>query len=92
MSDTKEIIEYVRGCINGVQKVTFDKDTVKLLFNVLEQVEAENDRLTKMVGWLANKLIYCPTEKGHARVEGDVMKGMIDETELARLKKLFPLK
>ena len=44
MSDTKEIIEYVRGCINGVQKVTFGKDTVKSLLNVLEQAEARAEQ------------------------------------------------
>ena len=67
MSDTKEIIEYVRGCINGVQKVTFGKDTVKSLLNVIEQAEASSEkaeanvaRLTKMVDWLAEKCaMHC---------------------------------
>lgn len=47
MSDTKEIIEYVRGCINGVQKVTFGKDTVKSLLNALEQAEARAEKAEK---------------------------------------------
>ena len=112
MSDTKEIIEYVRGCINGVQKVTFGKDTVKSLLNALEQAEAsaekaeamvarlqqrvnellseeltdgavreriklrlnmhevlqQNERLTKMVDWLANQL-YCPSEFTNCAVD-----------------------
>ena len=30
--------------------------------NAAQKAEAENARLTKMVDWLANKLIYCPPE------------------------------
>ena len=47
MSDTKEIIKYVRGCIDGVQKVTFGKDTVKALLNALEQSEARAEQAEK---------------------------------------------
>ena len=54
MSDTKEIIKYVRGCIDGVQKVTFGKDTVKALLNALEQSEARvksrNNHIHKLLG------------------------------------------
>ena len=34
-----------------------------------EKAEAENDRLTKMVDWLANKLIYCPSEFTNCAVD-----------------------
>ena len=30
--------------------------------NAAQKAEADNDSLTKMVDWLANKLIYCPPE------------------------------
>lgn len=55
MSDTKEIIEYVRGCIDGVQKVTFGKDTVKSLLDALEQSEADVARLQQRVNELLSE-------------------------------------
>ena len=69
MSDTKALIKYVRDRLNDGPNITFGKPTVLDLVEALEasegraeKAEAENDRLTKMVGWLANKLIYCPPE------------------------------
>ena len=56
MSDTKALIKYVRDRLHDGPNITFGKPTVCDLVEALEQVEAENDRLTKMVDWLADKL------------------------------------
>lgn len=56
MSDTKALIKYVRDRLNDGPNITFGKPTVLDLVDALEQAEAENARLTKMVDWLVDKL------------------------------------
>ena len=53
MSDTKALIKYVHDRLNDGSNNTFGKPTVLDLVDALEQAEAENVRLTKMVDWLA---------------------------------------
>ena len=76
MSDTKALIKYVRDRLNDGPNITFGKPTVLDLVEALEasegraeKAEAENDRLTKMVDWLVNKLIYCPPEFTNCAVD-----------------------
>ena len=54
MSDTKALIKYVRDRLNDGPNLTFGKPTVYDLVEALEQAEAENARLNKMVDWLAS--------------------------------------
>ena len=59
MSDTKALIKYVYDRLNDGPNITFGKPTVLDLVDALEQAEAENARLTKIVDWLAEKQIRC---------------------------------
>ena len=48
---------------------TMSLDAVQGLLAEKQKAEAENTRLTKMVDWLANKLIYCPPEFTNCAVD-----------------------
>ena len=60
MNDTKVLIKYVRDRIKDGPNITFGKPTVRDLVDALEQAEAENTRLTKMVDWLAEFVFDRP--------------------------------
>ena len=76
MSDTKALIKYVRDRLNDGPNITFGKPTVLDLVEALEasegraeKAEAENDRLTKMVDWLADKLSdHCLADGGDCNI------------------------
>ena len=69
MSDTKALIKYVRDRLNDGPNITFGKPTVLDLVDALEQAEAENARLTKMVDWLAGKLSeHCLADGGDCNI------------------------
>ena len=44
------------------------RERIQLRFNMHEVLQ-QNERLTKMVDWLANKLIYCPPEFTNCAVD-----------------------
>ena len=48
---------------------TMSLDAVQDLLAEKHKAEAENTRLTQMVDWLANKLIYCPPEFTNCAVD-----------------------